>query len=189
MSGAPDFVGLGLGVISDIIEAITPNFLLEPIRELRDDLLNTLLKEAIGMTKDELKDYLQNPDKYFDTVFESGAGENISLKRFNADYLKISDPGYNKPSEYFDTNVVPAAYNTAIMSNLILLSSSEINRLMNDLGSSERLNSQNVILGFIDTLDGDNQWKERMVISKDCNAYRQIFMKQAGEKTSSCSSS
>ena len=72
------------------------------------------------------------------------------------------------------------------MSKLILLSQSEVNRLLSDLGSSARLQQPNVMLGFINTLDGDNQWSNGMVFAQDCNAYRQIFMKQPGEK-SSCS--
>jgi len=182
MSGAPDFVGLTVGVVSDIINAITPDFLLEPIRKLKEDLLNALLKSAFSMTKQELKEYLTSPDKYFDQVLGSGAGENTSLQRFNSNYLKITDTSYNNPSEYFNPNVVPAAYNTILMSKLILLSQSEVNHLLNDLGSSARLQQMNVMLGFIDTLDGDNQWSNGLVFAQDGKAYRQIFMKQPGEE-------
>lgn len=184
MSGTPDFVGLTAGVISDVITAITPDFLLQPIRKLKEDLLNTLLKSAIGMTKQELKDYLTSPDKYFNQVLGSGSGENTNLQRFNDNYLKIQDTGYTNPSESFNPKVVPAAYNTIVMSKLILLSQSEVNRLLSDLKSSVRLQQPNVMLGFISTLDGDNQWSSGMVFAQDCNAYRQIFMKQPGEKGS-----
>ncbi len=184
MSGAPDFVGSLAGSIADIIEAITPDFLLEPIRQLKEDLLNSLLKNAIGMNKDELKQYLSNPERYFDQVMNSGSGEQITLQEFNAKYLNISDPGYSNPNESFNYRNVPAAYNTVIISKLILLESSEINRLLQDLGSTERLNEPNIALGFIQTLDGDNQWAspKKMVFAKDCNAYRKIFMRQAGEQ-------
>ncbi len=182
MSGTPDFVGLTAGTISDIVNAITPDFLLEPIRKLKEDLLNTLLKSAIGMTKQELKEYMTSPDKYFNQVLGSGAGENTSLQRFNANYLKISDTGYTNPNEFFDPKIVPAAYNTIVMSKLILLGQSEVNRLLSDLGSSVRLQQPNIMLGFIRTLDGDNQWSSGMVFAQDCNAYRQIFMKQPGEQ-------
>ncbi|MGI0491239.1 DUF3421 domain-containing protein [Alkalinema pantanalense CENA528] len=181
MSGAPDFVGLTAGAISDIVAAITPDFLLQPIRQLKEDLLNTMLKAAIGMTKQELKQYLTSPDKYFDQVLGSGAGENTNLKAFNSKYLKISDPGYSNPSESFNPQVMAAAYNTMTMSKLIMLGQGEINRLMSDLGSPARLQTANVMLGFIRTLDGDNQWPNGMVLARDCNAYRQVFMKQPGE--------
>ena len=181
MSGAPDFVGLTIGVIGDIIDAITPDFLLEPIRQLKEDLLNTLLKSAIGMTKDELKEYLTKPDKYFDQVLGRGAGENVTLARFNADYLRIRDTGFNNPTEAFDYRKVPAAYNTVTMSKLTLLNSTELNRLMADLGSPNRSTEPNVMLGFIPTLDGSNQWLNGMLLARNCNTYRQVFMRQAGE--------
>lgn len=182
MSGAPDFVGLGANAINKIISAVTPDFLLEPIRQLKEDFLNTMLQKSIGMTKQELKQYVTSPDKYFDRVMGSGAGENVNLQQFNANYLKISDSGYTNPSESFDYRKVPAAYNTVIMSKLILLNQSEANRLMSDLGSTERLNKPNIMLGFIPTLDGDNQWKNGMVLGKDLKAYQQVFMKQPGER-------
>lgn len=185
MSGAPDFVGLTAGAVSSIISAITPDFLLEPIRKLKEDLLNTMLKSAIGMTKQELKAYLTSPDKYFNQVLGSGAGENTNLKSFNANYLKIKDTGYSNPNESFNPSVVPAAHNTIVMSKLILLGQPEVNRLLSDLRSSARLQQPNVMLGFINTLDGDNQWvtpTKRMVFAQDCNTYRQIFMKQPGER-------
>ncbi len=56
------------------------------------------------------------------------------------------------------------------------------------MGSSQRLNKGNVMLGFIQSLDGDNQWKMGMSLAGDCNTYTQIFALQAGEK-SPCSTS
>lgn len=185
MAGAPDFVGLTASTIASIVEAITPNFLLQPIRQLKQDLLNTLLKSAIGMSKDELKAYLSSPDKYFDQVMGAGAGEPTNLRAFNANYLKIADSGFANPGEYFNPESVPAAYNTIVISKLIMLGQGEVNRLLADLQSGARLQQPNVMLGFINTLDGDNQWvtpPDRMVFAQDCKAYRKIFMKQPGER-------
>lgn len=192
MSGAPDFVGLTAGVISDIIDAITPNFLLEPIRQLKEDLLNTMLKSAIGMTKQELKEYLTSPDKYFDQVMTTGSGKNVTLQQFNAKYLKINDLGYNNPNEAFDYTKFPAGYNTVTMSKLLLLSKDGVNQMLADLGSSTKLAEENIMLGFIQTLDGDNEWlgegqpqhpKTKMVLAQNCQDYRQIFMMQPGERS------
>ncbi len=185
MAGAPDFVGLSASTIASLIEAITPDFLLQPIRQLKQDLLNTMLKSAIGMDKNELKAYLSSPEKYFDQVMGSGTGEITSLRAFNANYIKISDPGFANPAEYFNPESVPAAYNTIVISKLIMLGQGEVNRLLGDLQSSARLQQSNVMLGFINTLDGDNQWvapPDRMVFARDCSAYRKIFMKQPGER-------
>jgi hypothetical protein len=188
MSGAPDFVGLTIEVVGSIIDAITPDFLLEPIRKLKDDLLNTLLKESIGMTKEEVKEYVTSPDKYFDRVVNQGAGENVTLATFNSKYLRIQDPGYTNPREAFDYRKVSAAYNTVVMSKLVFLNRSELNRLMADLGSSSRLTEPNVMLGFVRTLDGSDQWKTPsvMVLAKECSTYRKIFMKQPWEPVTLC---
>ena len=188
MSGAPDFVGLTAGVIGDIVDAITPDFLLEPIRQLKEDLLNTLLKEAIGMDKNELAKYLKNPERYFDQVMARGGGQKINLAQFNQNYLNIRDRGFSNPNESFDYRQFPAAYNTVTISKLVLLPKAEINRLLQDLGSRNRLSQDNIMLGFIRSLDTDNEWHKhdhpnpKMALAGDYCAYSQVFMKQTGEK-------
>ena len=181
MAGLPDFIGLTAAAIGDIIEAITPDFLLEPIRELKAALLDSLLKASIGMSKEELKGYLTQPDRYFDQVMATGNGQHITLQRFNHDYLKISDPGYEHPSESFDYAVLPATYNTVIASKLVLLPPEEINRLIRDLGGSRTLERPNVMLGFAQTLDGSGQWRDGMVLAAECNVYRQVFKPMPGD--------
>jgi hypothetical protein len=181
MQGAPDFVGSGLIAIGDIIAAVTPNFLKDEIAALKAALLDTLLQEAFGVTKEQIKEYLTNPDKYFNLVMDGGAGEDVTLARMNAQYLHLTDPAYTNPNEAFDYTKVPALYNTATMSKLIMLSRTEINRLLSDLGSSVRLDAANIMLGFIPSLDGSTQWLDGMVFARDSETYRQIFMLQPGE--------
>ena len=194
MSGAPDAVGQFAalaGKISDIIAQVIPDFLLAPIRELKNDIYNAIIKRATGMTKDELKEYLENPQTYFDRVFTKGSGEKVNLQTFNKVYLQITDTGYTKPNESFDYKKFPAAYNTVTMSKLILLNKDGVNKLLADLGSSStKLNEQNIMLGFIPSLDGSNQWfggkgpldsKQPMILAKSCSTYKQVFMQQAGE--------
>ena len=122
-----------------MIEAITPDFMLEPIRALKEDMLNAMLEESIGMTKDQLEGYLTSPNQYFDQVMTTDAGESVTLAQFNAKYLHINDPAYTDPNESFDYRMVPAAYNTVTMSKLILLGPSEVNRLLRDLNGTTRL--------------------------------------------------
>ena len=185
MSGAPtDFVGLSVNVIGGIVDAITPDFLLAPIRQLKEDLLNTLLTESIGMDKAELEKYLKNPELYFDEVMALGVGEDVTLAQFNQNYLKIADDGFDNPNESFDYRQVPAAYNTVAISKLVMLPQSEVNRLLADLGSSKRISTPNVMLGFIQSLDADNQWHSNpnMILAGDYCAYSQVFMSQPGEE-------
>ncbi|WP_181256590.1 hypothetical protein [Merismopedia glauca] len=193
MSGAPDAVGqfAALGSqISTIIEN-TLGQLAAPIKELKANIYDAIIKSATGMTKQELVAYFENPERYFNQVFSAGSGERVNLQTFNQKYLHISDPGYTNPSESFDYQKFPAAYNTVTMSKLIMLSKDGVNQLLADLKSSARLNESNIMLGFIQTLDGDNEWsgqgepphpQQKMVIAEDCQAYTQIFMQQPGEK-------
>jgi hypothetical protein len=194
MSGAPDAVGQFAalaGKISDIIAQVIPDFLVAPIRELKNDIYNAIIKRATGMTKDQLKAYLENPERYFDQVFTRGSGEKVNLQTFNKKYLQINDTGYTNPNESFDYQKFPAAYNTVTMSKLILLNKDGVNKLLADLGSSStKLNEANIMLGFIPSLDGSNQWfggtgpldsKQRMILAKSCSTYKQVFMQQAGE--------
>lgn len=193
MSGAPDAVGQFAalaGKISDIIRQVIPDFLVAPIRELKNDIYNAIIKRATGMTKEQLKAYLENPERYFDQVFTRGSGEKVNLQTFNKVYLQINDTGYTNPNESFDYQKFPAAYNTVTMSKLILLNKNGVDQLLADLGSTDKLNEPNIMLGFIPSLDGSNQWfggkgrldsKLPMVLAKSCSTYKQVFMQQAGE--------
>jgi hypothetical protein len=194
MSGAPDAVGQFAalaGKISDIIAKVIPDFLVAPIRALKNDIYNAIIKSATGMTKEQLKAYLENPQTYFNGVFTKGSGEKVNLQTFNKKYLQINDTGYTNPNESFDYQKFPAAYNTVTMSKLILLNKDGVNKLLADLkSSSTKLNEPNIMLGFIPSLDGSNQWfggkgsldpKQPMILAKSCSTYKQVFMQQAGE--------
>lgn len=193
MSGAPDVAGQFVAIadkISTIIAQTIPDALVAPIRQLKDNIYDAVITGATGLTKQELQQYFSNPATYFDQVMTRGSGENLNLQTFNTKYLQIQDTGYTNPSEQFDYQKVPAAYNTATMSKLLLLSPNAVNQLLADLGSSTRLNQPNAMLGFIQTLDGDNEWsgqgqpphpQTKMVAAQNCNTYKQLFMRQPGE--------
>lgn len=183
MAGAPDFVGATTLLIGKIIAAITPDFLLEPIRRLKENMLNTMLKAAIGMDKATLKKYMTRPDRYFDQVMNKGAGENVTLKHFNAKYLGIRDTAYTNPAESFDYKTLPAAYNTVLMSKLIYLSKAQINDLLAKVGSDRagKFRYDNIMLGFIDTLDGSRQWRPKLVFAQDCTAWNALFKPLPGD--------
>lgn len=177
MAGTPDALVDFVKIINDI----TPDFLLEPIEDLINEHLEKLIEEALGITIEKLREYVTNPEVWFDLFMTHGSGVKVSLQRFNTEYLKLTDTGYNNPDESFDYRQVPAAYNTVTMSKLVLLSQGEVNRLLDDLGSEVRLDEPNIMLGFAQTLDGENQWLDGMVLAQDCDAYEQVFMLQPGE--------
>jgi len=183
MAGAPDFVGATAEVVGSIIEAVTPDFLLEPIRKLKENLLDAMLQASIGMNKAQLQEYLGAPDKYFDQAMGTGAGVHTSLADFNANYLQIKDPGYDDKAESFDYTKLPAAYDTVVMSKLIMLSPATIDQLLADLDSAQQLGSANVMLGFAKSLDGSDQWLDGMVFALDCAAYNQLLKPLPGTGT------
>lgn len=183
MAGVPDIIPILIDIIS-IIDEVIPELIQKLIREYVDELIDKLLVEAIGMTKEQLREFITSPEHWFDVAMDSGAGEDVTLERFNREYLRINDTGYNNPAESFDYHLVPAAYNTVTMSKLTLLSQAEVNRLLDDLGSTVRLEQPNIMLGFAPTLDGDNQWLDGMVLAQDRQVYEQLFMRQPGEKPS-----
>jgi hypothetical protein len=139
-----------------------------------------MLVSAIGMTKDQLQSYMTQPDRYFDQVMGQGAGEPVTLQRFNAEYLKIADPAYTNPAETFDWRNLPAAYNTVVLSKLILLPPAEIDRLVADLGGRATLNAPNVMLGVASTLDGSLQWRSGLALARECPVYDRLFQKLPG---------
>ena len=184
MMGAPD----ALGEIKDFTDRIISSipYLEETIKIIKDGLLDYLLKKAFFLGYEEFEDYVKQPQNHFDRVLNSGSsGQKTILRTFNAQELKLVDTGYSNPNETFDYQKVPAAYNTVTMSKLLLLNQSGMNRLLRDLGSSLSLTEPNAMLGFIRTLDGDNQWHinpQKMILAQDCNAYRKVFMRQTGEE-------
>jgi hypothetical protein len=181
MAGAPDFVGATAKVIGKVVDAITPKALQAAIKKLKDKAFDTLLQAAIGMNKAELKKLMSNPQNYFNSVMGSGGGEKITLANFNANHLKITDKGYTKPNEAFDYRKFAAGFNTVQISKMILMSPSEVSRMLRDIGSKSTRSGQNIMLGFMRSLDGNVQWRNGMPAARDCVAYRKIFMKQAGD--------
>ena len=178
MSGAPDVVG-ELAVLSDkitdIISRLTPNFLVAPIRDLKNSIYDAIVVRATGMTREQLKEYLSNPKTYFDQVMTQGSGQTINRHTFDSQYLRL-----DADEKTFDYRKFPAAYNTVTMSKLLLLSKEGVNQLLADLGDNSRLDKPNIMLGFINTLDGGNEQK-KMILARNCSTYRQIFMQQIGE--------
>ncbi|MFC2172799.1 RICIN domain-containing protein [Acidobacteriota bacterium] len=186
MAGNPDFANVSLKFINDILESI--GFLAEPIRQLKKDLLNYLLKEALGMTTDELKEFATQPAKQWLTHL---AQED--LNKFNREELK-TQRNY-QPFKYED---FAAAYNTVTMIKLSFLDRNQINKLLMDLGDNHRLQEENILLtGHLTTLDGDNKWilagekwepprqclpvYKRMVLARNFSTYRKLFKPQTGD--------
>ena len=97
-----------------------------------------MLKSAFGSNTAQIKEYLGNPENQFDPVMTNDAfftegGTKISRADFDSKELHLS--------RTFDLEKVPAAYNTVVLTKLLMMEPSEVNRLMHDLGSSKTLGS------------------------------------------------
>lgn len=107
-----------------------------------------------------------------------GRGVMISRANFDRDVLHLTG------ATFFDYKKVPAAYNTVVMTKLLMMDKDEIGRLMRDLSSGQTLQYPNAMIGFAQTLDGSFQWSANpglMIVAQDQRAYQKIFMRLPGE--------
>jgi len=188
MLGAPDVVGdvrrfLGAW-IDAVLNAIQIPAIRQAIDAIKTGLYDFVLKSAFGMTTAELKRYLTSPDTMFDPVmtdprFFTKGGKQISRAEFDRKELRLAGPT-------FDYMNVPAAYNTVMLTKLLMMEPGTVKTLMAKLKPTGTFRmDQNAALGFIGTLDGSNQWSvnaSKMVMANDPAIYRRVFMRQSGER-------
>ena len=91
-----------------------------------------MLKSALGLSTDQLKLFLGSPETQFDVVmtdpsFFTEGGTRISRAEFDQKELHLAGPT-------FDHEQVPAAYNTVVLTKLLMMDPAEVNRLMRDTG-------------------------------------------------------
>lgn len=209
MAGAPDALIATAQFISSIINAILPSFMLAPLEALKKELLNWLVKEATGMTPDEIKDYLNHPETKFDPVMNAPGGGYggreatlTTLADFNRNVLKIDDPAYQYPDRKFDPNTFAPAFNTIQMTKLLFLSEKGMADLLAALKAKgvatpempRGVAYENAMLGFLTSMDGDNRWqglahgsnrpegRAFFLASGGGQAWQNLFMRQIGER-------
>lgn len=206
MSGAPDATGQFAGLYYQVVRTLPKEIKdsldkVNPITKAKNKIYDFVIKEATGMTREELKKYLTQPERYFDQVMRQSPGTSVNRQTFDSEYLKLNR------QEFFDYRKVPAAYNTVTMSKLIMLDRYGVNQLLAKLNNSSMAKAQivdspqqkefkqdNIMLGFINTLDGDNEWSgngkpphpDKKMVLAECELYTQIFMKQPGDEASAC---
>jgi hypothetical protein len=208
MGPIPDFVVDGVKLMSEIIDALTPSFpfLKELLAELKRDAINYLMRSATGRSLDEWADFVKNPERHFDPILNAAGGEHpgrtarrITLAQFNRDHLKIADTGFAS-GETFRIEDFPPGFNTVQMSKMILLGETGMKDLLAVLEKrglpKPKLPGggfRNVMLGFLQSLDNDNQWQgiaskganpsATLVFAQDGGAtYQRLFMRVVGEE-------
>lgn len=209
MAGLPDAAIATAQFISGVIDGILPDFMLAPLEALKRELLDWLVRQATGMSVDELKSYLQSPETTFDRVMNSPGGgyggrnsTQVTLAEFNRSVLGIDDPGSRQMDRRFEVDRFAPAFNTVQMTKLMFLSE----RGMNDLLAALRAKGlsvpalpagvpyENAMLGFLTSMDGDNRWQglaagsarpsgQAFFLARDrADAWRNLFMRQIGER-------
>ena len=165
----------------------------------RDAFLDALVRVFTlnNMTGDEFIELLEKPELKINTLVNNpalslnGKARGIDLLGLNQ-LMGLTDTGSTNLNERFDENVFAPAFNTINMIKLMLLSEQGIVDLYNSLcaqsmSCTDTLTSTpaaNAMLGFIRTLDGDNEWQnhnKKMLIASECGLYQQMFMLQTGE--------
>jgi len=92
------------------------------------------------MSTDELKRFLGSPETQFDPVmtdpaFFTEGGTKIRRADFDQKELHLTGPT-------FDYEQVPAAYNTVVLTKLLMMEPAEVNRLMKDTSREFLLESR-----------------------------------------------
>ena len=156
MYGSPDFVGGFLDLwdglmdwISGLINVDIPGI---------GDLLVYLIESRYGISFDELKDYFENPANYIN-----------SPPLFGPNTSALLDGVMHPSGGQFDPELFSACKNTIVTAKMILMGPAALNDMLADFnllplyGGENTLlpvgMRQNVMLGFIRTLDGDHQWR------------------------------
>jgi hypothetical protein len=178
MAGAPDLLGHTINFINDILNAIVPQFIIDAIDAMKDDLVTFLLKITFNMTPEEVKEYFSDPGKYFGAF-----GLDLESYRVNELHFTAAD-------STVDYMKVPALFNTLNMIRITLLDSSETMRLLKVIGAdtSVKIPFGSLMRGeWFWSLDESRQWaasQEKSLVMplwNDTCAFFKIFKHQTGE--------
>lgn len=149
---------------------------------------------------DDFVGYYRDPENHIEGVLNSRCRrEGDSQRKIEVEAVCIDQKeldrqlGVNRGGDYVFHRDFAPAYNTVVLTKLLLLDQHEINRLLRDLGATAgrgagpaSMTAPNIMLGFNRGLDGDNQWftkdGEQMMTLVRGGVYDQIFKSQVGEK-------
>ncbi len=209
MLGAPDVVGQYLGFTQAMKEMYLKDFE-DVMRLLEDNLVHIFFRVLYDMTPEEFQEMYLSPQAVFDDLIplpytseDGDVAQPITLKTLNRTLLGIDDDAYDFPARTWDPMAFEPAYNTLLMTKLMLLSEAGARNLFADLGAdcsdpdACRLDGP-VMLGFMRSLDEDNQWlpdRENLddplfghlkhplqpFAFEECLLYGQLFKRQIGE--------
>jgi hypothetical protein len=157
MIGVPDWIIAVFEALDAILEPFKN--LIAPLKEAAKDFVFFMIQQTTGIDLVALKEYVLTPENHIDQG-AIGLGPNTSAV---IDGLM----GRTTPKAgTFNPDTFAAMKNTITLSKMILLSPVELNKVLHDNRVGELymadINSdkENVMLGFIRTLDGHQQWRK-----------------------------
>jgi hypothetical protein len=191
------------------------------MKELEENLLDMMIRTTFGMSLKRFKETVSNPGNLLNDAFRDAPKpaddpRPLTIARVNRELLGIQDSDQEGP-EKFKVENVPAAYNTLVMSKLILLDQKQVNEVLKDAaihvakekakekaaggaqpkpkpalrvlptlqavrtrGADARLAQPNIMLGFIESMDGSGQWADGdgMVLARNEDVFLTVFKDQ-----------
>jgi len=214
MSGAPDVGCVAGGVFVDTINAILAPIapLANAIDDLKRNILDHFVKNATGKTTGQWKALLAGTATNVDIHVARGPGETKASAELD-DLMGVS---FIEGSSIFDVSKFAPAHNTIAATKLSLLSSSDqwiltlgnagwrpgnlsygyLDRYLRTLHDRAPPSYQ-VMLGYVLSLDGSNQWQPKstrsgvpltedlpassMLVARDCGIFSRFFMHERGD--------
>lgn len=190
MLGAPDAFCTISAIIGDIISSIT--FKLDLFKALKQAILNYAVKQATGEELDYWKT-LMDPEPY---QVDQEVPANPPTTAYSSQQLDQLMWVSGTPARFNMSRFAPA-YNTYAAIKMSFLDTRpqwksvlsavnwnhpDMDGLMNAYDSQTGFGGQ-VLLGFIRSMDWDNQWAvpKRMFLAQDCRLFQRFFMQQTGD--------
>lgn len=172
MLGFPDAAIVTVQTVAAAIDAISPPFIAEFLKDLLMAPLNAIIRGLTGKSPQEWAHYMTNPEAHFDEIMNAPGGghggsieHRIDLKTFNREQLKIDDDGYAKPGLKWKIEELPPAFNTLQLTKLMFLGDTGMQQLEAALKSrGVEMGAapgpyRNYMLGWMRSLDAGNQWQ------------------------------
>jgi hypothetical protein len=191
MLGLPDAAGAARQMFEAISVAILTPEMRKQIADYERAFLDNICLQTFGYPLDYLETRVKNPENYFDEILGPGSdgaptARRITLRDFNEQVLGIQDESFTKTELKWDWHTFAPAYNTVTLTKFSLMSPETVNQVMHDLkpGGPTLAAGSNVLLGYQNSLDNDNQWHANhgKLVFVRAAVYEQLFMKQIGER-------
>ncbi len=144
--------------------------IMDKVEAAANDALMRLAEKATGVPIEKLVDLFKEPmsAERLNSIFTEDSRRGLPLIGDIAQ--RVDAEMYLGPDGYFDPEKYSVAYNSVLFAKLSLLSAEQLNQLAWDAGvmlptmygdllyPGDGINSENILFGFIRSIDGNHQW-------------------------------